>query len=311
MLGSTTIARLGLLLLTVMVGICGCERSSERTDARLRIVVTTTILADAVRTIGGEDIHLEVLMGPGVDPHRYTPTAGDSGRLADAQLIFFHGLHLEGKMIDVLEKPGRPAIAVSQQVPQDQLRQVDGEAVPDPHLWMNPRLWRQCLAIIPKELSKLAPEKQALFEQRATTYFAAIDAADADAEKWLTDVPLAQRVLVTSHDAFAYFGERYRYQVRGLQGVSTAAEISFTDRKELAAFLSKQKLRAVFTESSVPPKGLSAVLETVRNDTGHEVKLVGGDDALYSDSLGPSGSPAASYPSMIRHNAKTIADALR
>jgi manganese/zinc/iron transport system substrate-binding protein len=279
-----------------------------------RAVCTTTIVADVVQRVGGDRVTVQTLMGPGVDPHKYLPAPSDRAKLEQAHLVFYNGLHLEGKMVDTFEKAGgrMRAVAVTKTIDRSELRpaDVDGGGEFDPHVWFDVRLWRKTVECVRDELAALDPAGADVYRRNAEAYLAELDALDREIREKLSRVPTEKRILVTSHDAFGYFGQAYGFQVKGLQGVSTASETGTRDRQDLAAFLGKNKVPAVFTETSVPSEGLQAVLDTTRKDSGHEVKLVGGDDALYSDALGPPGSPGATYPGMVRHNVSVIVDAL-
>jgi manganese/zinc/iron transport system substrate-binding protein len=252
-------------------------------------------------------------MGPGVDPHRYLPTAGDRARLEGAHLVFFNGLHLEGKMTDTFEKSrGRfRAFAVTRDIPPDQLRAADADGGEhDPHVWFDVKLWAKTISPVQAELAKLDPDGAASYAANADGYRKELDALDAEVRAEVARLSTERRVLVTGHDAFGYFGRAYGVEVRGLQGVSTASEVGTTDRDRLAEFLGSRRVPAVFTETSVPDEGLKAVLDTTRQRYGHTVRLVGGDAALYSDALGDPASPGGTYPGMVRHNVKVIVDAL-
>lgn len=291
----------------------GC-REEGPADGKLRVVATTSIIADAVSHIGGDHVRLETLMGPGVDPHRYSPTAGDLSKLATARVVFFNGLHLEGKMTDVLDKPrpNQTAIAVTDRLDPARLRRADSADGPhDPHVWMDPTLWVECVGRVADGLKAADPAHAADYDRRAGDYAAELRALHAENLKAVAGVPPGRRILVTSHDAFEYFGAAYGFQVRGLQGVSTAAETGTRDVTELAEFLGSHRVPAVFCETSVPPKGLEAVLGSVRSKYDHTVALVGGEHALYSDALGPAGSPGETYVGMIRHNMTVIVTALK
>jgi manganese/zinc/iron transport system substrate-binding protein len=280
----------------------------------VRVVCTTTIVADVVQRVGGERVNVQTLMGPGVDPHRYLPTAGDKLKLEQAHLVFFNGLHLEGKMVDTFEKAkGRfRAFAITRDIDRSELRpaEVDGSGEFDPHVWFDVRLWMKTVNCVRDELTVLDGAGAEVYARNAAAYLKELDALDKEVREKLSTVPKEKRVLVTSHDAFGYFGRAYGFEVRGLQGVSTASETGTRDRQELAAFLGKNRIPAVFTETSVPAEGLKAVLDTVGSDWKYEVKLVGGDDALYSDALGKPSEPGGTYPGMVRHNVNVIVGAL-
>jgi len=309
-LGSVTIAA------TVVVGFVGCSGGGppKFEGPPVRVVCTTTIVADAVGRVGGDRVTVQTLMGPGVDPHRYLPSAGDRGRLEAAHLVFFNGLHLEGKMTDTFEKSrGRiRGFPVARDIPVASLRPAEpgSETQFDPHVWFDVKLWASAVGCVRDELAALDPAGAETYRANAAAYLAELAALDAEVRTIADRLPKARRVLVTSHDAFGYFGRAYGFEVRGLQGVSTASETGTPDRQQLADFLGRNKIPAVFTETSVPSEGLRAVLDTCRKDWKHEVRLVGGDDALYSDALGEPGTPGGTYAGMIRHNIVVIVDAL-
>lgn len=252
-------------------------------------------------------------MSAGVDPHKYTPTAGDLGKLRQAQLIFYSGLHLEGKMSDVLEKsvPGRGrGIAVTATIPKGRIRFPEGDEAPDPHVWFDVKLWMICVEKVRDELIAADPAHEADFRSNAERYLKELTALDVEVREKIATLPSERRVLVTCHDAFGYFGAAYGIEVHGLQGISTAEELGVNEVAKLAQFLGQKQVPAVFAETSVPSKGLQAVLNAVTNQYGRKVVLVGGDDSLYSDALGEPGSPGETYVGMVRHNVDTIVKGL-
>jgi len=298
----------------LVAGLPGCSNGPpEFKEPPVRVVVTTTMIADMVKRVGGDRVTVETLMGPGVDPHRYQPTAGDRKKIESAHLVFFNGLHLEGKMTETFEKSrGRiRGHAVTDSIDKALLRHADvdgGEH--DPHVWFDVALWSKCVGPVKDALIALDPAGKDTYEANATAYLKELDALDAEIRTELAKVPEARRKLVSSHDAFGYFGKAYGFEVKGLQGVSTASETGTKDRKELARYLGENKIPAVFTETSVPDEGLKAVLDTCEADYKLTVKLVGGADALYSDALGEPGTSGATYAGMIRHNVSVIVNAL-
>jgi manganese/zinc/iron transport system substrate-binding protein len=296
------------------VGLPGCSSGPPAfKEPPVRVVVTTTMIADLVKRVGGDRVSVETLMGPGVDPHRYLPSLDDRKKLEKAHLVFFNGLHLEGKMTDTFEKSRdrMRAHAVTAAIDDKSLRHADvdgGEH--DPHVWFDVLLWSKCVGPVRDALVALDPAGKDIYEKNAAAYVKELEALDAEVRKELEKVPSEKRKLVTSHDAFGYFGRAYGYEVKGLQGVSTASESGTKDVKELVDYLGKNKIPAVFTETSVPDAGLKTVLDTCQRDHKHTVKLIGGDDALYSDALGEPNTAGATYVGMIRHNVKVIVDAL-
>ncbi|MBX3397862.1 MAG: zinc ABC transporter substrate-binding protein [Gemmataceae bacterium] len=292
----------------------GCQSANGPSDGRIPVVCTTSLIADAVKRIGGDRVRVECLMGPGIDPHRYTATPGDIRKLSDARIVFQHGLHLEGKLGDVLEKPrpGQRSLVITRDLTESRLLPGDGGDGPhDPHVWFDPRLWADCLPPIVAALSETDPEGKNDFENAAKAYREEILAVDRELESLVQSLPAERRKLVTSHDAFRYFGARYGIEVHGLLGISTGSEASTRDVGQLAAFLATNKVPVIFGETSVPSKGLKAVIDSCEKKHGHSVRLIGGDDALYSDALGEPDSPGATYLGMIRHNTNIIVDALK
>ncbi|QDU20815.1 metal ABC transporter solute-binding protein, Zn/Mn family [Urbifossiella limnaea] len=308
-----SLARWLLVLGCGVVAGCGGGGPPEFTAPPVKVVCTTTIVADLVKHVGGDRVTVDVLMGPGVDPHRYIPTAGDRAKLEGAHLVLFNGLHLEGKMTDTFEKSRRRfrAFAVTRDLPADKLRAADTDGGEhDPHVWFDVKLWAGTIGPVQTELSKLDPAGAATYSANAEAYRKELDVLDGEVRAALGRLPKERRVLVTGHDAFGYFGQAYGVEVRGLQGVSTASEVGTADLDRLADFLGSNRIPAVFTETSIRDDGLQAVLENTRKKYGHSVRLVGGDNALYSDALGAPGTPGGTYAGMVRHNVKVIVDAL-
>ncbi len=299
------------LLLTATIA--GCTDGPERTDVSgrtVQAVATTSMIADLVREIGGDRVHVEGLMGPGVDPHLYRATEGDVTRMTSADIIFFNGLHLEGKMAEVLEQVesrGIMADAVAEVVPVDSLlAPPEFQGNFDPHVWMDVSLWKLAAGAVAEGLANLDSTHAEGYKTRMAAYLARLDSLDTWVRGRLSDVGDDQRVLVTAHDAFNYFGRAYGFEVKGLQGISTATEAGAADVQNLAEFVANRRIHAMFVESSVPPRSIEAVQAAVRS-RGFEVRIGGN---LYSDALGNPASGHDNYEGMIRHNVNTIADAL-
>ena len=312
-----------LLLCAFLVVLVGCEPTASDTSGgastgasagRLQVVTTTSLVGDLARQIGGADIDVQSLMGPGVDPHLYRARESDVARMVGADLILYTGLHLEGKMGEVLEGVARRGIGVepvAETIGEDALIAATGPIATsggtyDPHVWMDVTLWRRVAVAVADALAAADPAHEAAFRARSLAYDARLDSLDAYVRTRIAELPPERRVLVTAHDAFNYFGKAYGVDVRGLQGISTATEAGTADVRALAEFVAETRLPALFVESSVSPRAIEAVRAAVRA-RGFEVRIGG---SLYSDALGGPGSGADTYVGMIRANVDTIVDGL-
>lgn len=274
----------------------------------MSVICTTGMIADVVRSIGKEYVSVHCLMGSGSDPHVYRACEGDIHRIAQADLIFYNGLHLEGKMAHLLECSSvyTSAYAITDGIPLCQLRVVDETDVIDPHVWFDVLLWIACVRFIGEQLAKHDSNHRDYFMQATTVYVDQLYAVHAYLLEKVASLPPDKRVLVTAHDAFGYFGARYGFQVVGLQGVSTEAEIGIKDIQDLAAFLVERKISTIFVESSVSARALEAVQYAVQA-RGFQVRI---GDSLFSDSLGAPGTPQDTYIGMIKYTVDTIVNAL-
>ncbi len=302
--------RLATGVALIAVAACGGGSETPAEGGKIRVVATTNIVADLVQGIGGEEIEVEALMGAGIDPHLYKASAGDVRRMSSAEAIFFSGLHLEGKMSEVLERMGERGVrtvAVAECLPDEGLIESAGfSGLHDPHVWFDVALWSRSADCVAESLAELDPENEALYRRRATDAVAELGVLDSWVRERVGVLKPEQRVLVTAHDAFGYFGRAYGFEVRGLLGVSTASEAGTSDVQELAAFIAERRIPAIFVETSVPPRYVQALREAVRA-RGFAVEIGG---SLYSDSLGNPGTPEGSYQGTVRANVNTIVNAL-
>jgi len=307
----------GILLASWLLAACGkqgagegTQSGSDRSHRSLNVVTTTGMINDVVLNVGGDRLRTRALMGSGVDPHLYKASEGDVRRLSEADVIFYNGLHLEAKMAEVLEKMNRRVrtVAVAEAIPAERLLSPPAFAgAHDPHVWMDVSLWHLAAEKIRDTLTELDPTHRTTYEANARTYLTELSVLDTEIREQLATIPKPQRVLVTAHDAFAYFGRAYDIEVRGLQGVSTVAEAGTADVQELAHFISERQIPAIFVESSVPPRAIEAVQAAVKG-RGFSVSIGG---KLFSDAMGNPGTPEGTYAGMIRYNVNTIVTALQ
>ncbi|MBM6618060.1 metal ABC transporter solute-binding protein, Zn/Mn family [Bacillus suaedaesalsae] len=298
--------------LFIMFGlfITGCSTPTDTKEKKDVITVTTTTgqIKDAVVNVGGEHVEVESLMGPGVDPHLYQASQGDIRKLTEAEIIFYNGLHLEGKMGEIFEKmsKNKPTVPIGERIPEDKLIKVDS-TYSDPHIWFNIDHWIVVVVGIEEELSKLSPEHEQQFKQNAEKYIAELKELKKYATNQMNSIPKEQRILVTAHDAFAYFGNAYSMEVRGLQGLSTDSEYGLKDVQDLVDLLVDRQIKAVFIETSISERSIQAIVEGAMKK-GHTVKI-GGE--LFSDAMGDNGTEEGTYIGMYKHNVDTIVQALK
>lgn len=300
----------GIAALVGLAMLAGCDERPAARSGRISVVATTGMIDDAVRNIAGEHADVKALMGPGVDPHLYKATQGDLALLQNADVVFYNGLHLEGKMVDALEKLGRTkrVVAVADGVDTARLRRPpEFNGAHDPHIWFDVALWKGAVRRVADELKRADTANAAEYERNASAYLARLDSLDSWVRSEISTVPKPGRVLITAHDAFGYFGRAYDIEVRGLQGISTVSEFGLADITSLVDFIAERRIKAVFVESSVPRRSIDAVVAGVRAK-GHEV-VIGGQ--LFSDAMGAAGAPEGTYIGMVSANVRTIVKALR
>ena len=268
---------------------------------------TTGMVADVVRHVGGDHVEVSQLMGAGVDPHLYKASTADIDQLAAADIIFYSGLHLEGKMGDVFERMARrkPTFAITEEVPEQRILEV-GDGQFDPHLWFDVSLWSETIGVVETALKQLDPPHAADYAQNANRYRDELAALHVECKERIATIPEDRRVLVTAHDAFNYFGRAYDMQVRAIQGISTESEAGVKEINDLVSFITERKIKAVFVETSVSDRNIKALVEGCQAQ-GHEVQI-GGE--LFSDAMGAPGTPEGTYVGMVRHNIETIVSAL-
>ena len=284
-------------------------------EGKLRIAATTTMVSDLAESVAGDHAIVTGLMGPGVDPHLYKATASDINTLQSADLILYNGLHLEGRLADLLVKLGRrgkPVYAVTESLPEAKLLEPEEfQGHYDPHVWFDPRLWALCVETVVEALSSIdSPNKSQYAEQGELVKSHYLQFYDW-AKQYMSSLSPEQRYLVTSHDAYNYFGRAFDFQVIGVQGISTQSEAGLADIVQIVKFIKEKSIKAIFVESSVSP----AAIQRISRDSGVSI---GGE--LFSDAMGTRGLMGqardgsrfdlGTYEGMIKGNISTITDAL-
>jgi manganese/zinc/iron transport system substrate-binding protein len=302
-------------LAAAALALVGCGKESvgrvdpNLGDREIRVVTTTGMVTDVVEHVGGDRVDVEGLMGPGVDPHLYKATEGDVIRLADADVVFYNGLHLEAKLAEVFERMGGGVrtVAVTDGIPRERLiASAAFGAAYDPHVWFDVRLWMDAARQARDALATLDPAHATTYSANAQRYLAELAELDGYVRRRAAEVPHERRVIITAHDAFNYFGRAYGFEVRGLQGISTVTEAGTGDVQDLAEFIVERQIPSLFVESSVSPRMIEAVEEAVQA-RGFNVGIGG---SLFSDAMGDPGTPEGTYVGMVRHNVDTIVEGL-
>lgn len=301
------------LLLAFAIGLPGCAKKAPEEptslEAPIRVTATTGMVADLVRNVGGDLVDVTQMMGAGVDPHLFKVSRDEVQMLIDADAIFYSGLMLEGKMADTLVKEGRkrPVFAVTELIDESQLLEPeDAPGHPDPHVWMDINAWSRCVEAVEKSLAELLPAHAETFATNAESYRAELKRLDNYAREAIATIPPERRVLVTSHDAFNYFGRAYGLEVQGVQGLSTESEAGLRRINELVEMLVERQTPAVFVETSVSEKNIQALIDGA-GSRGLEVKIGG---KLFSDAMGKSGTYEGTYLGMLDHNVTLVARGL-
>jgi manganese/zinc/iron transport system substrate-binding protein len=297
-----------IAILAVIV-VLGCKNNKED-NGKLKVVVTTSMLTDLVKNIGADLIEIEGLMGPGVDPHLYKASEGDVSKLFNADVIFYNGLHLEGKLVAVFEKmeAQKTTVALGEFLAKDGLIGSDYFASNyDPHVWFNIQYFKEFSDKVTSVLSEKDPKNAASYTANNLAFQQKLDLLHTAVVNTIATLAPEKRILVTAHDAFNYFGKAYGFKVVGLQGLSTATEAGVQDVQKLSEYIIANKVKAIFIESSVPRRTIEA-LEAAVLSKGHQVSIGG---SLYSDALGDGGSVEGTYVGMFLYNVKTIVNALQ
>lgn len=300
-----------LVLILLTLTACSPATGADLDPNKKTVTVTTTFLQDMVKVLVGEDaVNLQLIIPAGEDPHLYKPLPADRKKISDADLVLYHGLHFEGKMVDALESYG---VAVTENLPPDRIGAMDqdGEIIIDPHFWFDIELYKMATERAAEALTELLPEQKATIEENLNNYQKELDDLDAWVREELAKIPEDSRYLITPHDAFNYFSRAYGLPVHAPQGVSTDSEVSSAGVQETVNLIIEHKIRAIFAESTTDPARMKKLQEDCRAK-GFDVDVVSGEGhELFSDSLAPAGQPGDTYIDMIRHNVSLIVENLK
>ena len=301
------------LLVSALLVLCvACAESSGsiKREGTIKVVTTTSIIGDLVENIAGDAVEVTSLMGTGVDPHLYKASAGDVEKLAGADMIFYNGLHLEGKITDVLgqmRKNGIFTVGVAEGIDKSLLFSPEEyQGYYDPHIWFDVALWKKAAKVVMEAFTLYDPENAHVYRHNAESYLEELDLLQAYIQKKIAALRPDRKVLITAHDAFNYFGKGYGFEVMGLQGISTDSEASVADIKNLSKIITERKIPAVFVETSISPRYMRALRASVKA-RGFDVRIGG---SLYSDSMGNPGTEEGTYIGMFKSNVDTIVESL-
>ncbi len=311
-----------MVLIAVLAGCGGRDRSDPSVSPKgsdrpmtfsgshpIEVVTTTGMVADIVRVVASDQANVTQLCGSGVDPHLYKPSRDDNRKIMKADMIFYSGLHLEGRMGDSLNavKDFQPVIAVTESIdPAMLVTPAESPDHPDPHVWNDVSAWSQCVSVVADALAEFDPPGAESYHANAKTYQSKLAELHQYGIDAISTIPEQRRILITSHDAFHYFGRAYGLEVMGIQGLSTQSEAGIQRINELVDLLVEKKIAAVFVETSVSPKNMEALIEGAKS-RGHDVRI-GGE--LFSDAMGSEGTYEGSYYGMLDHNLTIVAKAL-
>ena len=299
-----------LSALLILCAACTESSGSIKREGTIKVVTTTAMIGDLVENIAGENVEILSLMGTGVDPHLYKASAGDVGKLAGADMIFYNGLHLEGKITDVLgqmRKRGVFTVGVADGVDKSLLLSpAEYEGYYDPHIWFDVTLWKKAAKVVTEAFSLYDPQNARIYKRNAESYLKELDLLQAYIQKKIATLQPERRVLITAHDAFNYFGRGYGFEVMGLQGISTDSEASVADIRNLSKTITERKIPAVFLETSISPRYMRALQASVKA-RGFDVDIGG---SLYSDSMGSLGTEEGTYIGMFKSNVDTVVESL-
>jgi manganese/zinc/iron transport system substrate-binding protein len=302
------------LILSICIGIvligCRLDEGTSSEIGPIHIVTTTGIIEDVVTEIVGDSADVSAIMGPGTDPHIYKPAPSDIELLEEADVIIANGLHLEGKMAEMLEKYSKekPVLIVADGISEeDIIKSADFDDAHDPHIWFDTRIWMDGMRYITSELGKIDTNASEYYMENFTVYEERIAEMDEWIFEEISSLDSTSRTLITSHDAFSYFGRRYKIEVKGIQGISTLSEVGLKDVAEMVDFVIENEINSIFVETSTSDKTAQSIVDGAK-DKGYELKLNG---PLYSDALGEPDSEGGTYIGMIKENVRIIVEGLK
>ena len=310
------IKKILLVIAIAMMTACAGNKSSMTTGStkksdKLNVVVTTSFLEDMVNVLVGDKVDTQLIIPAGEDPHTYEAKPEDNTKLQNADLVLYHGLHFEGKMVELLESIG--AVSVSQNCDESKVGRMEenGETIIDPHFWFDIDLYKQATQEAAKALEDKLPDLKDEIEENLQAYLKKLDELDAYNREQLNQIPSDHRILITPHDAFNYFSRRYDITVKAPQGVSTDAELSNSDMAETANYIVEHQVKAIFAETTTDPARMEKLKESCKAK-GFDVTVVGGEGKeLFSDSLAPKGQVGDTYIDMYRFNVDLIVSNLK
>lgn len=291
--------QLSPFLIFSLILFCGCTNEKVNDEhslhRKLNVVATIGMITDILKNVGGDRIDITGIIGEGVDPHLYKPTARDTKLLKDADIIFYNGLHLEvritGSVFEKMKDKSK-AIAVTDGIDRKDLRETsEFMGGYDPHVWHDVSLWMIATEKVRDTLSLRDSKNEEYYQSKAKKYLKELKHLHSDLQTHTAQIPEKRRVLVTTHDAFGYLGKAYGFEVRGLIGINTEDEVGIADVKELAQYIIDNAIPTMFVDTSSPPRGIMAVQSAVKAN-GYDVRIGGG---LFSDAMGTPGTPEGTY----------------
>lgn len=279
--------------------------AGQEQESPLTVAATVGMIGNTVEEVGGQCVDVTTIMGSGVDPHVYQASARDVRTFSQADVIFYSGYFLEGQLGEVLGGFARrkPTIALSEEgIPREMLVATEDEYGVDPHVWMDAGLWTRLVPVIATALAELRPDCAEQFQANAQRYITELTALHDWVGRALATIPEERRVLVTAHDAFAYYGRAYGLEVAGIQGISTESEAGVADIRKMARVVAERQVPAVFVESTINPRTIRAVVEAAQQ-LGQPVEI---GAELFSDAMGERGTAGGTYIGMIYENTVNI-----